>query len=210
MDISDEAWARKKRSEEQLREEGIPVNPNLGPILTEAESGRRSLKEVALRLTSLLLVATKGDGLDQERIGKLVEMTPSPEVLSPRERAFIDDPSPDEDTLDRYRLRHEAIWTLFWVLGQVDELEPPDEFVDPEWMEDPEWTEYIDESAVRPQAEILDEADKNHRYHWAVVAARFKGLPPPGDVLPEIVFERQLIFNWLIDPQKRDWDDITT
>ena len=66
------------------------------------------------------------------------------------------------------------------------------------------------EAELRPQAEILSEADLIYRIHWATVDARVNGAEPPAGLNPSVVYERHYALNWLIGYAGQEWDNITT
>ena len=76
---SAEAVDRKFRSETILRTEGVPILAALPVIETTAEALKRSKEEIALRALCLLLVAARGEGLEDEiveRVLKSYELRP--------------------------------------------------------------------------------------------------------------------------------------
>jgi len=71
-------------------------------------------------------------------------------------------------------------------------------------------SEFIEDSRLRPIANILDQADLIYRYHWAVRNARIKGQQIPAALDPGVTEERHYALNWLIGYEERAWDDVTT
>src|SRR5262245_61974031 len=70
--VSPEALRRKERSEAILRGEAVPLNKYLPVIETEKEAKRRTKEEVAYRAMALLIVAVKGEGLEQAIVENIV------------------------------------------------------------------------------------------------------------------------------------------
>jgi uncharacterized protein DUF4272 len=210
--ISAEAIDRRLRSETILRAEGIPVNAALPAIETTAEALKRTKEEVALRTLCLLLVAAKGEGLEQEvaeRILNSYELRPH---LSPKELAFVLDSSPSHDDRAQFTWRYEAAWALLWALGFVAQLGKPVQICDFEFavttVADRTTSQLIDDSALRPIADILDQADLIYRYHWAVRNAQLKGQQIPAALDPGVTQERHHALNWLVMEQA--WDHVAT
>ena len=113
-EISAEAIDRRLRSEAILRAEGVPVLASLPVIETTAEALKRSKEEVALRTLCLLIVAAKGEGLEEdvvERVLKSYELQP---YLTPKELAFVLDNSPSQHDRVQFIWRYEAASTLLW------------------------------------------------------------------------------------------------
>jgi hypothetical protein len=176
--VSAEAIDRKLRSEAILRAEGVPFFAALPVIETTAEALKRPKKEVALRALCLLLVAAKGEGLDDvvERVLKSYELRPH---LTPKELAFVLDTSPSQHDRIQFIWRYEAGWTLLWALGFVVQLGKPVHPGDVEFavrtMTGTTTSQFIEDSELRPIADILDQVDLIYRYHWAVRNARIQG-----------------------------------
>jgi Domain of unknown function (DUF4272) len=71
-------------------------------------------------------------------------------------------------------------------------------------------SQFIEESNLRPIADILDQADLIYRYHWAVRNARIKGQQIPAALHPGVTAERHYALNWLTGYMEQAWDDVST
>jgi hypothetical protein len=69
-------------------------------------------------------------------------------------------------------------------------------------------SEFIEDSELRPIADILDQADLIYRYHWPVRDAQLKGQQIPAALNPDVTEERHYTLNWLI--LEEAWDDVST
>ena len=212
--ISAEAIERRIRSETILRAEGVPVLAALPVIETTAEALKRSKEEVALRALCLIFVAAKGEGLEDEiveRVLKSYELRPH---LTPKELAFVLDNSPSQHDRVQFIWRYEAASTLLWALGFVAQLGKPVQPFDAEFavstMTETTTSQFIEDSELRPIADILDQADLIYRYHWAVRNACLKGQQIPADLHPDVTVERHYALNWLIGYLEQAWDDVST
>lgn len=209
-----EAIDRKLRSEGTLRAEGVPFLATLPVIETTAEALKRSKEEVALRTLCLLLVAAKGEGLDQEIVEGVLEFHELRPHLTPKELAFVFDPSPSQHDRIQFTWRHEAAWTLLWALGFVAQLGKPAHICDVEFaartMTERTTPQFIEDAKLRPIADILDQADLIYRYNWAVRNARMKGQQLPAALDAGVTEERHYALNWLIGYNEKAWDEVTT
>jgi hypothetical protein len=136
------------------------------------------------------------------------------EAFTPKELAFIKDPDPTEHDRTQFAWRYECFWVMLWALGYLDTLPAPDETCDVSkavgLLRDNGREGFLKNAKLRPQQEILDEADLIYRYHWAVVDARVNGGEPPTGVDGGVVMERHYALNWLIGYMDQGWDDIST
>lgn len=211
---SPEGLQRKERSEAILRAEGVPINTHLPVIETEREATVRPTEQVAYRALALLVVAVKGEGLEQPVVERVINDYELEAHFTPKEAAFIRDPSPSEHDRIQFVWRYEAAWVLLWALGYVDTLDTPTGICDVPravgLMQARSAQQFIAEAKLRPLHEVLDQADRIYRYHWAVVDARIKGREPPAGLEPGVTMERHYALNWLIGYMDQDWDDIST
>ncbi len=212
--VSAEAIDRRLRSEVILRAEGVPVLATLPVIETAAEALKRSKEEVALRTLCVLFVAAKGEGLGEELVEQLLESYELRPHLTPKELAFVLDKSPSQHDRIQFTWRHEAAWTLLWALGFVAQLGKPAQICDVGFaagtMAERTTSQFIENSELRPIADILDQADLVYRYHWAVRNARIRGQEVPAALDPGVTQERHYALNWLIGYNEQAWDNVTT
>lgn len=211
---SPEALQRKERSETVLRSEGVPVNKFLPVIETEKTAKRRTKEEVAYRALALLVVAAKGGGLEQALVEKFIADYGLRRHFTPKETVFLKTASPSEDELNEFVWRYEAAWVMLWALGYVEKLEKPIATCDVtravRFMRERSTKQFLADAKLRSAGEILDQADRIYRYHWAVVDARVSGKNAPADLEPGVAMERHHALNWLFGYMDQDWDDITT
>jgi hypothetical protein len=166
------------------------------------------------RAIALMIVAVKGEGLEQEIVDKIRASYSADPFFSPKEKAFILDSSPSHEDRAQFAWRYECLGVLHWALGYVAKLETPSQIVDAGAMvrvlKDAGPKKYREGAAARSAAEILDEADLIYRYDWACVNARVSGGKPPKGIDCEIAVERHHALNWLIGYQDQAWDDVST
>jgi hypothetical protein len=174
----------------------------LPTIETAAEALIRTKEEVALRTLCLLIVAAKGEGLAQDIVENVLDFHELRPHLTPGESAFMFDQSPSQEDRIQFTWRHEAAWTLLWALGFVHRLGKPAEICDVEFaartMTERTTAQFIEDSKLRPTADILDQAELIYRYNWAVTNARLKGQQTPAALDPGVTQERHHALNWLI------------
>ena len=212
--ISKSAQDRKARSETILGKYNVPINKSLSYIEDEHEALVRTKEEVANRALALLVVAVKAEGLEQDIVDSLVKDYQLEKVFTPNEISFINEKEPSQHDKTQFVWRYEAAWVLLWSLGYVDELSYPNQICDVpvavSFMQQRNKEKFVNDSRLRPIAELLNETDLIYRYHWAVVDARVNGQSTPAQIDPSVVLERHYSLNWLIGYMEQEWDDIST
>lgn len=212
--IPPDALKRKQRSMAQLAAEGVPTIDHLPFIEGVAEVTLPSTEDVAIRAMALMVVAAKGENLDQEQLDKIVEEYQLTDAFSPDETAFMADTSPPEHDRIQFLWRYEAANTLLWALGYLPELGRPEVICDAahvtSFVERRSRDQFIADAKLRPVDEILDQADLIYRYHWAVRNAQINWQEAPTGLDSSIVLERDYALNWLTGHMGQDWDDIST
>jgi len=205
---------RKKRSEELLKTQGIPINPSLPTIESEEETTPRSAEAMAKRAVGLCAVALRGEGLKQQEVISLLNGKDVWASATPEEKKFLLKKKPTRQEMINFKWRYESLWVLLWALGHAADLGVSTSICDAQsavrMVLDIPSEDFIQRAKSRPISEILDEADLIYRYNWAVVDARIKGEDPPGNLDPGVVYERHYALNWLIGYMDQEWDDVTT
>ncbi len=128
--VSPDSIQRKSRSEATLRTEGVPINKSLPVIESEKDAKRRTKEEVAYRTLALLVVAVKGEGLEQPIVEKIIKDYELDTHFTPKERVFLKNQSPSQHDRVQFDWRYEAAWTMLWALGYVEKLEKPTSICD--------------------------------------------------------------------------------
>jgi uncharacterized protein DUF4272 len=223
---------RAARSLAVLKKRHVPVY--WGP-LTVADDERVKLQtpsEVARRLLILWAVDLRAEGRPKSEVIRLIDEMDLWSAVSPKERAFLENESPDPQECQQLVWGLESIWVLLWALQWVEEMDWPADMCDVKRMaqivsprkRDPT---FITSGKLRPTAQILDTADLILRIHWAIrdaILHHGRMIPPTLDWSKDekripvtmsaavgIVEQRHKALNWLIsfcDPQ--DWDHVDT
>ncbi len=211
---SELAKKRKLRSEIILKKFNVPINSYLPYIEDENGALVRTKEEIVNRALSLLVVAMKAEGLDQNTTMSIIKDYDLKKHLSPKEFIFINEPTPSKHDKTQFIWRYEAAWALLWALGYIPELSTPTKMCDVRtavlFMRDKTKEQFIRDAKLRSISDILNENDLIYRYHWAVVDARVNGLNIPQKIDSSVVVERHYVLNWLIGYMNQAWDDVST
>ncbi|WP_380705334.1 DUF4272 domain-containing protein [Salinithrix halophila] len=210
---------RKIRSEERLRQQGVPVDETLPVIEREGDVHLRNAEETAAR--SVILYALQGVIFhdDPARVVRWVEKEGLWAQISPEEKPIFQLPVSSLDPAEKERQlneleshpltwRMEALWALLWALGKAEKLGFPAEECDAPLVKeclpglDEPVRPYLEEARLRPVSEILDELDWLRRLLWAG-EQRKEGEPVPGGYEPAVAWQWHEALNWLINDQ--DW-----
>lgn len=213
QETTEDQRQRQQKSEAFLEQHQVKVNQKLPCIVSIEEVELRPTPALLDRVYALLIVAAKGEGVEQEQLEKVIseKMIHS---FSPQETAVLENDSLTDQEKAYATWRYEGLYTLLWALGIMDELKYPNEICDVSAVVSkifqPSREEFENSIQRRTKEEILDELDKIYRMNWACVDARIKGEQVTGGIEPGVVYERHYALNWLTQYQNQDWDDVQT
>lgn len=223
-DAPPESRERRDRSMAWLKEKHIYVTPWL-PLLSESvkDGPARTTREICGRAAALLVVSLYsecrlGEGMDyqqaREFIASVMARFEVEKFLSPKEKAYLDNPDSEQKEQIAYSWQYENLLVMEWALGLAEELPYPDKICDvPGTVRMLHPFESLDalEQGVspRPYCELLDAADLIYRLDWACVDARVMGMPAPAGIDSGVVMERHRALFWLAGVDARcPWDDV--
>ncbi|WP_334077465.1 DUF4272 domain-containing protein [Paenibacillus sanfengchensis] len=217
-----EGLARKQRSLAAIKEKGIPILETLPELPPLEELRVKSRDEIARRAVALLIViqyacdiAQDGDLREsKEFVLEMLDKFGVADELTAAERDLLEQPEPESQDAINITWQYEAYWALLWALGLLDELGHPDETCDCDFAINvvascESFGEFLAKTTLRRPEEILDEADKLYRLHWACVNERIKGQPAPAGMNESIVLERRRALFWMLSYRDEAWDDIS-
>ncbi len=216
-----EAFARKLRSIEVLKEEGIPYIDELPVIVSSHNVHNRTVDEIARRAIALCISANYA--IDVANISnkrelknskkfftKLLDNFKVKSYLSPNEKKLFD--GNDQNLAIQISWQFESLVILFWALHLIEEIPATNELINPKLIssilsEVDNYVKFINKCHLRDIHEILDLADLTYRYDWYCVEASLT--EEEHDKLnPEIILERHRALNWLITNE--NWDEVDT
>lgn len=211
--ISDEQQVRKSNSEKILQQHHIAINDNLPPIASSRDTELRSVLEVSNRIHALMVVAAKGEGIEQEHLDRAIEGKKIYD-LTPRESYIIGATELQDHERAYATWRYESLYTLLWAAGIMSELKYPSEICNVQEVVGAivgvSRSDFDGSIDLRSKEEILDQLDLTYRMNWACVNARIKEEEVGGGIHPSIVYERHYALNWLTRYMDSDWDDVQT
>lgn len=214
--------ARRERSIAVCRRKGIPTAEHLRAYVSDAQCVIPDKEAILLRAICTFAtgvcseVFREGGSQDPKQFSDMMrsleEQYGFRRSLSPKERAYLDDPQGhDKKEHLLYDWRYEDCAVLLWALGLL-EIGEPDHACDVPGIAKLIWNHDLaslsDASNLRTKDEILDLQDLILRYDWACVEARVKG--SRMELLdPSVVYEWHYALNWLTGAGGiTNWDEV--
>ncbi len=212
---SPEGEARREKTNAILKGKKVPFSEKLPVIEGESTATFRSKEAVVERALALLLVALKGEGLEDPIVAQVSDTFGIDAFLSPNERTFITNPDPAQQDRVNFAWRYEGLSVMLWALGLQEALTFPDKICDVAKLVETiralgNKSALLDAAKLRSASELLDEMDLIYRLNWACVNARLKGEAAPAGMESGVVYERHYALNWLRTYLDQDWDDVRT
>ena len=209
-------WQRKRKTEAILTKKGVPDLSELPAIESEEETQLRTAEEVGIRIACLFLVVGHAFEPSMEDFKEYLVEHKLWDHLTPRETAFMSNPSPDRQDVTEFTWRSEALFLLMWAAGLFEELPWPDTQSDtdeivskfPDYDQSP-WP-FIRDLKLRPKSEILDASDLLYRLHWATRSVESEDDSPLAGLEEGVVQEWHHAINWVTKYEGLDWDEVTT
>jgi hypothetical protein len=174
----------------------------------------RSESDVARRAAVLWTVVGIADGLPRSEARESLDHQGLFADATQIEKAYLVQEPCRPEVVERWRWRGEALFTLLWALGRVEKLGWPETRRDRDELGQLIGTsgdarELLDSPAIRPSNEILDAAELFLRLHRFARDEMSCGRALPKGMSFEVIRERHLTLNWLINSKGQDWDDVT-
>ncbi|WP_155593916.1 DUF4272 domain-containing protein [Lysinibacillus cavernae] len=214
--------ARKNKTIAFLTNKEIPYAASL-PQLPPLESYYfKSQEEIAKRAVALLIIiqfacdVAQNGNIEESRdfFTNMLRKYEVQEWVTDHEKLFFEARNPSTQEAVNISWQYEAYWTLIWALGLVEELNFPDDVCDCEYAIQvvsgcETFEQFYDQTTMRDKEEMLDEADKIYRLHWACVDSRINGQVAPLALNESVVMERRRGLFWIIGYQQEEWDTIS-
>ncbi|WP_400164502.1 DUF4272 domain-containing protein [Brevibacillus sp. TJ4] len=217
-----EGAERKQKNLAYLSEKQIPYLEHLPELPPLSELKVRSREEIARRAVALLIVIQYACDVAQEEdlaeskafVTGLLDKFGVADALTDDERDLLEQAKPTRQAAINLTWQYEAYWALLWALGTVDSLDFPDHtcycgFAIQAVSSCDSFGEFLERTSLRRPEDILDEADKIYRLHWACVNDRIQGREPAGGLIESVVMERRRGLFWMIGHRDEAWDDIS-
>ena len=201
--VSEESDKRRKRTIGYLGLWKVDVDLDAVPVLVADEVVVRSSEDVCAHAVALCLLALKGQGLSQLETFAFADAYGVWDALDAAETDFILDMEPSGAAVLQYAWRYEGLHALEWALGLNNHLVFPVDTVDPAralelCIERIATRSGDDLPKLRGAKELLDAIDVARCLEAISATAAAQALPPPADMHPGVVFERNDALNWII------------
>ncbi len=219
---SEEGEQRKNKTIVYLNEHEIPFIKSLPQLLPLAQYPFRTQEDIAKRAVALLIVIQYAcDVVHEGDIHKskdffmtMLQKYGVEDFLTDNERNFLQAKEPNEQEAGDITWQYEAYWVLIWALGIVDTLDFPEDICNCQYAIQvvsscESFEQFYGTTAMRNKEEIVDEADKIYRLHWACVNSRIQGQEAPANIDERIVTERRRGLFWMLGHRDEEWDYIS-
>lgn len=212
------ARKRMEKSNATLRALKLKTVDFLPPIEGDEEVVLRSAQDVARRIIALWAVALKADGAKPDMMNKLLKDGHVAQYLTPKEKKFVENPSPSKDEMSECSWFIECIPALLYGLGEEDQLPLSSKESDVgkiaekmvALMGKDYGMTFTKNAKLRSKSEILDAKDLTLRAHWLAVETAYHKKPMPAGINHAVLQERHRALNWLTKQYGRDWDKVQT
>lgn len=219
---SGEGEQRKGKTIAYLKDHGIPFIDSLPQLPPLAQCQFKTQEDIARRAVALLIVIQYACDVAQgeedihgskDFFMSMLQKYGVEHQLTENERKLLQDEEPMMQEAVNTSWQYEAYWALIWALGLVDTLGFPDQLCDCNYAIDvvsscETYEEFYNKTSLRSREEIMDEADKIYRLHWACVNNRIQGQEAPAGMNESIVMERRRGLFWMMSHRDEEWDDI--
>lgn len=215
---SDIQKSRREKNTEFIKSMNVVTNENLMSRWDDEEVGLRETEAICKRAVCcffIIQVACDIANDDYEEsikfIWPIIEKFGVLDQLNSKEKRIVDGTYSMQDAID-LDWAYEALWSLFWSLGLVDDIKDASDVCDCEKAIDiiksvNSTEELIAKCNPKSKKEILDMLDLYYRYNWAVNESNVNPEVAIGNLNPSVVIERRRGLEWIISDID-DWYDI--
>src|ERR1041385_5176153 len=170
-------------------------------IVGYAEPYPRIGYDIGVRAIILQGVVAVGCDVDPEPIIDWFHEQKIWEAVSPKERAFLSNPTPSMQERVQCRWRQESEWTLLWMISKVEALGLPTHQCDTRRLVDEiipplgsDIEDFLTAAHLRPPDVLLAEDLRTYDLWCALARARRKNGPIPADLNIDVLYERRYAF----------------
>lgn len=212
---TDDQQRRRLASEAICVAHNIPIYNNRNALFVASEDSVtiRTKEEVVNRALALCFIELKSESAGKAILADFDKHYQVMQHLTEAEKAFILAEHPTAQDMSNANWRAEGTHVMLWALGYIDSLSFPDAVcnvtADVDLISSFNAAQFRDKAKLRSKKEILDQADLILRYDWACTSANLQQQNAPGNLNPEVVMERHVALNWLINYMNQAWDDVS-
>lgn len=195
--------------------ESLGISSDLIPPSIENydEPIARTKSEIVIRSLILQGIVAIAYGVESEPIIEWFQEKNMWEQVTKKEREFLTNSSPTQETINKFRCQVEAEWTLLWAVQKVETLGLPTKYCNSAKLVDEiipplgdDIQPFTDSSILRTPGELLAEDNRTYNMWCYAQPARRNGTLPE-DLNLTVLYQRRYAFEWLDGFQ--EWDDVT-
>lgn len=176
----------------------------------------RSAPAVARRALALFAVVAAALGADRQQLTGWLRDVGLWHELTPNEAVFLTSSAPSQKQIIAASWYSERLIVLLWALRLAEMPEANEQcdtsiflaLLPPYATTDA--TAFVGVATLRPETELVEQADAILELHWQARDAAINGHPPRCRVDLGIIQERHHAINWIIGYDDLPWDEVTT
>lgn len=188
---------RQQVSQGIMQNRQVPFLETLSPLPLIQQTTRRKPQQVHQRLLIETALASRAAGLPRKDYQPLLDHL-DPSSFTAAEKTFLNADRIDVNDQIDYLWRAERAHTLAWSLSAVESSTWPSQTAQPERLLAVALQSLQSSPVLRPQSELLDQADLIYRLHWSALNARYLDRDPPDHLQIDVLQERHHALAWLL------------
>lgn len=224
-DITDDQFKRRERTRDFMLHKYIYVPASFPVIQSELKTHIRTVQEMAERAVAIMIVSEYAEYSLKENADyedaynfaeKIIKKYDADNILSPKEREFLNKPAPSKEELIAYAWQYESLFLMEWAIGLIagdvdtDKLYFPNHLCAPAFTADliKEYgsiAEIVKQSRPQSKRILLDECDFMSCLDWACIDTRLHEQPAPAGLNEGVVSQRLKALKWLAGSE---WDKV--
>lgn len=215
LEMTDNDIERMKKNIKKMKENNLPYNEKMEVNISEKNVKIRKKWDIIRRIVAIVMTRLAAETYlekkenGQKELATIIDIFEEKyqfkQVLTEREKKYLENPSNDKDLNIEFYFMLEAAKMLLWVLSIIDiEFDDFNIFCDISVLTDglkyDNLRSFARKCEIRSQNKILDMLDYTYRLNWANVEIKLKGYD--RIVNESIMYFSRLALEWAVQDGK--------